>query len=79
MDIPATQRGMGRKDMERLVGKLQSMQPSVPGAVAHLFHIQRALNQREVEQSWLSSAFHQDLANWKVIVLQAASQLTHLA
>ena len=45
VDIPPTQRRMGRKDLERLVGKLRSMHLAVPGAVAHLFHIQRALNQ----------------------------------
>ena len=42
MYIPATQRRMGRKDLERLVEKLRSMHLAVPGAVAHFFHIQRA-------------------------------------
>ena len=48
--IPPTQRRMGRKDLERLVGKLRSMHLAVPGAVAHLFHIQWALNQGGVDQ-----------------------------
>ena len=55
--IPATQRRMGRKDLERLVGKLRSMHLSVPGAVAHLFHIQRALNQGGVDRAWLLPDF----------------------
>ena len=63
--IPATQRRMVRKGLERLVGKLRSMHLAVPGVVAHLFHIQRALNQRGVDRVWLSPAFHCKLANWK--------------
>ena len=63
MDIPATQSGMGRKDLERLVGKLRSMHLAVPGAAAHLFHIQRALNQVGVDRAWLSQAFHCELAD----------------
>ena len=44
--IPATQHWMGRKDLERLLGKLRYMHFIVPGVVAHLFHIQRALTQQ---------------------------------
>ena len=79
VNIPPNQRRMGRKDLERLVGKLRSMHLAVPGSVAHLFHIQRALNQGGVDQAWLSPEFHRELANWKVLALQAASQPTHLA
>ena len=78
MDIPATQRGMGRKDLECLVGKLRSMHLAVPGDAAHLFHIQRALNQGGVDRAWLSPAFHCELADWKALTLQAASRPTHL-
>ena len=49
---------MGKKDLERLVGKILSMHLAVPGAVTHLFHIQHALNQEEVDQAWLSPAFN---------------------
>ena len=56
VDIPATQHRMGRKDLERLVGKLCSMHLAVPVAVAHLFHIQCALNQGGVDRAWLSTA-----------------------
>ena len=70
---------MGRKDLERLVGKLRSMHLVVPKAVARLFHIQQALNQGGVDQEWLSPDFHQELANWKVLALQAASRPTHQA
>ena len=79
VDIPPTQRRMGRKDLERLVGKLRSMHLAVPGAVAHLFRIQRALNQGKVDQAWLSLDFHRKFTDWKVLALQAASQPTHLA
>ena len=73
VDIPATQCRMGRKDLERLVGKLCSMHLAVTGAVDHLFHIQRALNQGGVDRAWLSPDFHQELSYWKLFALQAAS------
>ena len=78
-DIPATQRRMGRKELERLFGKFRSMNLAVPGAVAHLFHIQRALNQGGVDQVWISPPFHRELAYWKALALQAASSQTHLS
>ena len=70
---------MGRNDIKRLVEKLCSMHLTVPWAVAHPFHIQRALNKGGVERAWLSLAFHSDLVNWKALALQTASRLTHLA
>ena len=79
MDIPATQHRIGQKDQERLVGKIRSMHLAVPGVVAHLFHIQRALNQGRVDQVRLSLAFHRELADWKALALQMASWPTHLA
>ena len=39
LDIPISQRRMGRKELEGLVGKLHSMHLVVPRAVAHLYHI----------------------------------------
>ena len=79
VDIPANQRRMGRKDLEGLVGKLCPMHLAVPEAVAHLFHIQRALNQGGVDRVWLSPAFHCKLVDQKALALQAASRPTHLA
>ena len=79
VDISATQRSMGRKDLERLVGRLRSMHLTVPGAVAHLLHIQRAPNKGGVERAWIYPAFHCNLADWKALALQAASRPTHLA
>ena len=61
VNIPPPQSRMGRKDMERLVGKLRCIHLAVPGAVAHLFHVQRALNQGGVDQAWLSPDFHGSL------------------
>ena len=55
------------------------MNLSVPGAVAHLFHIQNVLNQGGLDRAWLSSAFHRNPTNWKVLALQTASRPTHLA
>ena len=55
------------------------MNLAVPGVVAHLFHIQRVLTQGGVDREWISPAFHCELADWKVLTLQAASRPTHLA
>ena len=55
------------------------MNLAVPGVVAHLFHIQRVLTQGGVDRVWISPAFHCELADWKVLTLQAASRPTHLA
>ena len=41
--IPTTQRRMSRNNLERLIGKLRSMHLALPGAVANLYHLQRAL------------------------------------
>ena len=49
LEIPTSQRRMGRKGLERLVSKLHSMHLAVPGAVEHLYHIQRALSQAGTE------------------------------
>ena len=79
VDTPTTQRRMVRKGLECLVGKIRSRHLAVPGAVAHLFHIQRVLNQGGVDQAWLSPSFHCKLASWKALALQAESRPTHLA
>ena len=55
------------------------MHLAVPGVVAYILHIQRALNQGGVDRACLSPAFHRELADWKVLALQAASRTTHLA
>ena len=74
VDISVTQRSMGKKDLERLVGKIRSMHLAVPGAVAYLFRIHCALNQGGVYQAWLYPAFHCNLADWKALALQAVSR-----
>ena len=57
VDIPATQCKIGRKALARLVGKLHSIYLAVPGAVACLIHIQRALNQSGVDRACLYTNF----------------------
>ena len=79
MEIPATQRRMGRKYLERLVGKLRSMHLTVPGVVGGLFHIQRVLNQGGVDRAWISLDFHRKLADRKALFHQGEPRPTHLA
>ena len=77
--IPATERRIGRKEMERLVGKVCSMHLTVPEAVAHLYHIQRDLVHGGVDRVWLLSEFHQEIDDWKTLVAQTVAWTTHLA
>ena len=63
LDIPISQRRMGRNDMERLVGKLPYMHLAVLGAVAHLYHIYCELAQAEMDRAWLSPAFHHEVVD----------------
>ena len=58
LDILTSQRHMGRKEPDRLVGKLCSMHPAVPGAVAQLYHIQRVLSLAGTDRAWLYPDFH---------------------
>ena len=51
----------------------------MPGDVAHLFHIERELNQEGVDWAWLSPAFYNEIADWKALSLQAASRPMQLA
>ena len=77
--ILATQHCIGQKELKRLVGKLRSMHPTVPGVVAHLCHIQRDLAQGRVDRNYLPSAFQREIADWRVLVVQIAARSTHLA
>ena len=70
---------MGRKDLERLVGKLRSMHLAVEVAVAHLYHIQRTLYQAGTDRAWPSPSFHQEIADWTTLADQTADRPTHLA
>ena len=70
---------MGRKYIERLVGKIRSMQLVVPVAVAHLYHIQHALAQRREDQEWLFPEFHCGIVNWKKLSDRMTARPTHLA
>ena len=63
---------MGGKDMERLLGKLLSMHLSVIGAVAHIYHIQRALAQAGADRSWISPEFHYEILDWRMLADQTA-------
>ena len=54
---------MGRKDLELLVGKLCSMHLVVPGAVAHLYHIQSKLTQVGADRAWLYPEFHHEIVD----------------
>ena len=77
LDIPTSQQRMGGKELERLVGKLRSMHLAVPGAVAHLYHIQCALSQAETNRAWLSPDFHREIADWNTLADQTTDWPTN--
>ena len=79
VDILATQRRMGQNELERLVGKLCSMHLVLPEAVAHLYHIQRALSQGGLDVAYLSPAFHRLISKWRTLAVQTESRPTHMA
>ena len=70
---------MGRKELECLVGKLCSMHLEMPGAVAHLYYIQRALTQGGKDRAWLLAEFHWEIYDWSALVAQKVAQPMHLA
>ena len=57
---------MGRKELERLVGKLRSMHLTVPGAVA----------QHKEENT--GPGFHREISNWSVLAQTVVARPTHL-
>ena len=70
---------MGRKELERMVGKLRSVHHAVPGAVAHLYHVHRALSQGGVDQAWLLPESHCNMVDWRALVVKTSARLTHMA
>ena len=71
---------MGRKELERMMGKLHSVHHAVPGAVAHLYHVQRALSQGGgVDQACLLPESHCNMVDWRALVVKTSARLTHMA
>ena len=53
--ILSTQCHIGQKDLEQFC----SMLLALPGVIAHLYHIQRAMTQGGEDRAWLLPYFHQ--------------------
>ena len=69
---------MGIKELECLVGKLRYMHLAVSGAVAHLYHLQRALAQAGADRAWMYPEFHRGIADWSTLVDYTSAGTTHL-
>ena len=55
------------------------MQLAMLGAVAHLYHIQRAVAKGGGGyRAWNFPDFHRKIGDWKVLVAQMAARSTHL-
>ena len=78
LDIRTTCQHMSRKDMEHLVGKLRSMNLALLGAVAHLYHIQRAIFEAGADRALLYPELHREIAGWRKLVEQTSARPTHL-
>ena len=70
---------MERKELERLAEKLRSIHLALPGVVAHLYHLQRALAQGGLDWAWLFPKFHCEIDDWQTLAEQISAQPTHLA
>ena len=78
LEIPTSQRRMGGKDLERLVGKLFSIYLAVLGAISHIYHLQRALAQAGADRAWMYPEFHRGIADWSTLVDYTSAGPTHL-
>ena len=58
LSITARQGRIGRKELERLVGKLRAMHLVGPGVVERFYHIHSALKQRGKYRDWLLAYHH---------------------
>ena len=58
---------MGRKELDFLVGKLHYMHLSVTLAVAHFYHLQRALAQCGVDRVCLLLEFRCKISDWRTL------------
>ena len=76
LPIPSLQRRMGRKELERLVGKLCSIRLAVPRAVAHIYS---ALTKGGKYRAWLLADLHREISDWSALVAQTVARSTHLA
>ena len=72
------ERRISQKYLESLIGNFLSMYLAVPGEMAHFYHIQRTLTQGGEYRAWISSAFHQELAEFKSLINQIAAHPTYL-
>ena len=54
------------------------MHLAVTGAVEHLYHIQRALDQGGGDWAWILKAFHREVADWRNLPEQMAAWPMHL-
>ena len=66
--ILATRRFICQKYIEFPIGKLYYKHLSVPGVIAHIYHIQCALARGGGDRDCLYLAFHHKIMNWRAMV-----------
>ena len=66
LSISPIQRQIPFSKLCSLIGKLRSMHLTVPGAIGHIFFIQKALTKVGMaSKAYLSKAFHWEIAHWQ--------------
>ena len=76
--IQTTNRRMGRKELDHLVGKLCSMHLVAPASVSQLYHLQSVLAQDGMDWAWQTPEFNREIANWRPLVDQTSAWSTPL-
>ena len=82
LDIPPSQCRMSTRKLERLIGKLRSMNLAIPGAVGHFYHLWMALTAAQHTSratAYLSKSFRRDVKFWQYLCADMGSWPTYLA
>ena len=67
LDIQPTQQRMSHKKLEWLIGKLQSIHLTIPGAIGHFYHIYMAQTKSNSNTAYLSNDFHLNIIHLKTL------------
>ena len=76
--LPPTQRRLSEKRLERLLVKLRSIHLAIPGEIRHFYHIYMVLIKENRNTAYLSDDFHQEVANWHMLLHQIHWYPTYL-
>ena len=82
LEIPPLQRRISTKKIERLIGKVRSMNLAVPGAVGHFYNLPQSLtaaHPAHCATAYITKGFHSDLRFWRRLCADMPTRPTYLA